>query len=60
MKIKISIGPGDEQDGAKAVQELSRLFPAARVRESDKNPPFKVVYLTTKPPANPHKTRDNI
>ena len=57
MKITIAYLPA-EAVGAVAVQEaIQRIYPAAKVRKSDRKPPFIHLYLTTKKSANPHDSR---
>lgn len=51
MKITIAYR-ADETPAAQAVAaDIRRLLPAVKVRESDRHPPFKHVYMTVK---NPH------
>lgn len=49
--MKITIAYISEEEGAEAAAVLAalrRLYPGARVRESDRHPPFHHFYLTTK------------
>lgn len=53
MKLKISVRMPEE---AEDYQDLKRYIkarhPGAKVRESEAQPPYKVLYLTTKKPGN--------
>lgn len=60
MKFKIAYLPEEEQEAAADLAALLSRHPDARVHKSDKNPPFKHIYLTTKKPARPTNTRDII
>ena len=53
MKIGLSFRPGEEDDAAKVLMEVLRLFPRAKVRKSNRHPPFSHIYLTTKMSGNP-------
>lgn len=53
MKICVSFRPGEENDAAKVLMETLRLFPRAKLRKSNRHPPFSHIYLTTKMPENP-------
>lgn len=53
MKITVAYLPEDEQDAAAALAALRRLHPDGKVRKSDRYPPFKHFYLTTKKAENP-------
>lgn len=53
MKITIAYTEGEELR-ASAIEEFARsVFPKAKVRKSERHPPFKHIYLTTKKPENP-------
>lgn len=53
MKITIAY-ISDEGDAVTAsVAALRRITPNMKVRKSDRHPPFKHIYLTTKKPENP-------
>lgn len=55
MKITIAY-QADETSAAQAVAaDIRRLLPAVKVRESDRHPPFKHVYMTVKKSVKPHK-----
>jgi len=47
-KITIAYLPEDEPEAAAALAALRRLNPDAKVRKSDRHPPFLHIYLTTK------------
>lgn len=50
MKITISYIEDEQKEAATIVAVLRRLQPGVKVRESDRHPPFKHVYMnTTKP-----------
>lgn len=48
MKITIAFTDMEQQEAATIVAVLRRLQPGVKVRESDRHPPFKHIYLTTK------------
>lgn len=50
MKIKISHLPEEEPEAVAALVAIRRLHPSAKVVKSDRHPPFKQIYLTTKRP----------
>ena len=52
MKITISYIEDEQKEAATIVAVLRRLQPGVKVRESDRHPPFKHTYLTTKKPGN--------
>ena len=60
MKYKISYLPEEGEEAAAGLAVLQRLYPAAKVRESDAHPPFKHIYLTTKKPANPPVSKEDV
>ncbi len=48
MKITVAYLPEDEQEAAAALVALRRLHPDAKLRKSDRHPPYQHIYLTTK------------
>lgn len=53
MKITLAHIPDEEETATATVAVLRQLHPGAKVRKSDRHPPFKHIYLTTKKPENP-------
>lgn len=53
MKITIAYIPDEEQTVTISVAALRRISPSMKVRKSERHPPFKHIYLTTKKPENP-------
>ena len=51
MKVTIAYLPTEE--GEAALAALLQLYPGAKVRKSERHPPFKHIYLTTKKAGNP-------
>lgn len=59
MKIQLSYLPGEDL-AARTVEEWCRgTFPGVKVRESDRHPPFKHIYMTTKKPETPCDSKEN-
>lgn len=54
VKITIAYISDEQEAAANVVAALRRLHPGVKVRESDRTPPFKHLYLTTKKPGKPH------
>lgn len=52
MKITLAYIPDEEEIATATVAVLHQLHPGAKVRKSDRHPPFKHIYLTTKKPEN--------
>jgi len=52
-KITVAYLPEDKQEATAALAALRRLHPDAKVRKSDRHPPYKHIYLTTKKAENP-------
>ena len=59
MKLKLTYIPEEENRAAAVLAALLRRFPGARVRRSHRHPPFKHIYLTTKRPETPCKSKEN-
>lgn len=63
MKIKITYLPGEEEAASNiktfAFHRLGADNAGVRVRESENNPPFKHIYLSTKKPGNASGTRES-
>ena len=53
MKITIAYIPDEEEAAITSVAALRRISPSMKVRESERHPPFRHIYLTTKKPENP-------
>lgn len=53
MKITIAYIPDEEEAATTSVAALRRISPGMKVRESERHPPFKHIYLTTKKPETP-------
>ena len=52
MKITLAYIPDEEETAAATAAVLRHLHPGAKVRKSDRHPPFKHIYLATKKPEN--------
>lgn len=52
MKITLAYIPEEEQEASTYLAALVNLYPTAKVRKSDQNPPFKHIYVTTRNGAN--------
>ena len=50
MKISIAHLPEEQEKAAGTLAALLHLHPGAKVRKSDRHPPFKHIYLTVKIP----------
>ena len=48
MKISIAHLPEEQEKAVRTLTALLKLHPGAKVRKSDRYPPFKHIYLTTK------------
>lgn len=48
MKITIAYTEDSSTDAAASVAALIKMFPGARVKQSEKHPPFKHYYVTTR------------
>ena len=59
MKVTIAHLPGEEREAASIQQFICDLCTPVKVRKSDRHPPFKHVYLTTKKPENPCNSSKN-
>lgn len=59
MKLTIAYLPGEEEAVTKSVAALRRIHPGIKVRESDRHPPFRHIYMTTKKPGNPWQNSEN-
>lgn len=53
MKITIAYLPDEQEAVTTSVAALRHIFPNVKVRKSDRHPPFKHIYLTTKMSRNP-------
>lgn len=50
MKITLAYIPEEESAASIVVADLQRKHPGAKVRRSDRHPPFKHIYLSTEKP----------
>lgn len=50
MKVKVTYAPEEQNLAAATLDTLRRLYPAARVHESDSYTPVKAVFLTVRNP----------
>jgi len=48
MKITIAYGPGEEQAAVLIQRFADNLLGGPRVHKSDRHPPFRHIYMTTK------------
>lgn len=48
MKVTVAYTPDEWETAANAVAVLRQLYPDIKVRKSERHPPFKHIYLTTK------------
>lgn len=55
MKITISYRDGEEQKAAILQKFSAALLDGAKVKRSDRHPPYKHIYVTTRNPAKPGK-----
>ena len=59
MKITISYIDGEAREAAIIQRFADSLLGGAKVRKSDRHPPFKHIYLTTRKPEIPHGSKEN-
>lgn len=59
MKITIACLPEEEREADLINRFVQGLLPIEKVRKSDRHPPFKHIYLTTKRPGTPHDFKEN-
>ena len=59
MKITIAYLPAEAAEAVAVQEAIQRIYPAVKVRKSDRKPPFIHLYLTTKKAANPFESREN-
>ncbi len=57
MKITIAYTEGEEMEAIEIANGVVKRAPLAKVRKSDRHPPFKHIYLTTKKPENYWKNK---
>lgn len=53
MKIAITYLPEEAETLSPILHFLWHYLPGVKTRKSDRHPPYKHVYLTTKKPGNP-------
>lgn len=58
MKITISYTAAEEQEATAILVALRPLLPGVRVHKNEDKPPFLHLYLTTKKPGKPCKSRE--
>ena len=59
MKITIAHLPEEERKSDLICRFVHRLCPGTKVRKSDRHPPYKHIYLTTKRPETPCNFEEN-
>lgn len=59
MKITIAYLPGEEREADIITRFARGLCAPVKTRESDRHPPFRHIYLTTKKPENPCNSKEN-
>lgn len=59
MKITIAYISDEQETVTTTVAALLRIYPGIRVRESDRHPPFKHIYLTTTKPGKRCNSNEN-
>ncbi len=59
MKVIISHTLEEQAEAFAVLSALRRLHPDGKVRKSDRHPPFKHIYLTTKRPENPCNSEES-
>ena len=52
MKITLAYIRDEEETATATAAVLRQLHPGAKVRKSDRHPPFKHIYVATKKPEN--------
>ena len=59
MKVTIAYQPGEEREADTLMRAAASLMGPVRVRESNRHPPFKHIYLTTREhPATPSESSE--
>ncbi len=58
MKVTIAHTAEEQEEADTVLSALRRLHPDGKVRKSDRHPPFLHLYLTTKKPGKPCKSRE--
>ena len=58
MKVIVAYLPEEEREADLICRFVHRLCPG-KIRKSDRRPPFKHIYLTTKRPGTPHDFKEN-
>ena len=59
MKIIVAYLPEEEREANGIRWFVYGMCPGTKVRKSDRHPPFKHIYLTTKRPENPCNFEEN-
>lgn len=59
MKLTLAYIPEEETAAVTIAADFQRKHPGAKVRKSDRHPPFRHIYMTTKNPAIPRHFKEN-
>lgn len=59
MKVKVSYMPEEEREATKVLKSLLNVLSGVKVRKSDRNPPFKHIYVATQMRKKPDVSREN-
>lgn len=60
MKVKVSYISEEKQEAAGVLAAIRSVLPAVRMRKSDRNPPYKHIYLTTKKAGKPCNSKEDV
>ena len=58
MKVSISYMEDESREADLIYRAVRDMLPSIKVRKSDRHPPFKQLYLTTKFPYKPCKSKE--
>ena len=56
MKIKITYLPGEEKRAYLLAQLATNVLPKSKVKERQEHPPYRHIYISSKPPEVPTDT----
>ena len=59
MKIIVAYLPEEEREANCIRWSIHGMCPGTKVRKSDRHPPYKHIYLTTKRPETPCNSEEN-
>lgn len=59
MKVTIAYLPGEEREADILKRAAASIMEPVKVRESDRHPPFKHIYLSTRKPENRCSSKEN-